>query len=160
MTLPTKEDIESHSDFSGLLGPSLVVHNSKGEVIFSMKRKDKYPPMYYIFEKHEDKMSEEEKEKFKQAWAMISGLAGLMGLPLYDMREISDGMEAQVETIKKTDEYKEAMKKADSGELVFVKDISFKLFDHATGNINTLTVGVNLKDVSVDNGPEATEESV
>ena len=148
------------SDFSDLLGPNLTVRNSKGEVIFAMKRKDKYPPMYYIFEKHEDRMDEEEKKKFDMMWPVMTGAAVVLGLPLYDMREIGDGMEAQVKTIMKTDEYKQAMKGADEGELVFVKDINFKIFDHATGNINTLTVGVNLKNVSMDNGPEATEEAI
>ena len=142
---------------SDLLGPNLTVRNSKGEVIFALKRKDKYPPTYYIFEKHEDRMDEDDKRKLDEAWSMLSGMAGRSGFPLYDTKEINDGIEAQMTAVSETDEFKEAkeaMKKTD--DLVFVKDISFKLFDHGTGSINTLTVGVSLKDVSRGNGPEAT----
>jgi len=129
---------------SDLLGPNLTVHNSEGEVIFALKRKDKYPPTYYIFEKHEDRMDEDGKRKLDEAWSMISGMAGRIGFPLYDMKEINDAIEAQMKAVSETDEFKEAMKKTD--DLAFVKDISFKIFDHGTGSINTLTVGVSLKD--------------
>lgn len=138
-------------EMSDLLGSNLAVHNSKGEVIFSMKRKDKYPPPYYIFEKHEGRMTDEEKENFKEPWSLIKAAAARMGFPLYDMREISDGVEAQIKAVMETDEFKEATKKVDEvdgDDLMFVKDIKFKVFDHAKGTINTLTVGVNVKDMT------------
>ncbi len=133
------------SEISGILGANLELRNEKGEIIFAMKRKTKYPPIYYIFEKHEDRMNDEEKEGFEKAWAMIKVASAMMGYRLHDMREITDAMEAQLKAVMETDEFKKASKKVDDGgdEKAFIKDIHFKVFDHATGTLGTLTIGIS-----------------
>lgn len=155
------------SEFSGLLGANLELRNSKGEIIFAMKRKTEYPPIYYIFEKHEDRMNEEEKEGFEKAWTLMRAAAAMMGFRLHDMREISDALEAQIKAVMETEEGKAALKKVDPGgdEKVFIKDISFKVFDHASGTLGTLTVGVSTmsaegaKNISTDNKQRDNQET-
>ncbi len=140
-------------DPSDLMGANLEVYNSKGEVIFAMKRKDKYPPTYYIFETHEDKMDgEDDRAKFDQVFTVIKMVAARIGFPFYDMKEINDALQAQMKAVMETEAAKEATKKVDESGEQFIKDISFKVFDHAKGTINTLTVGVSLYSAKAKRG--------
>ena len=147
---------------SDLLGANLEVRNEKGEIIFAMKRKDTYPPLYYLFEKHEDKMNDKEKKGFEQVWPLIKKGAAAMGFALHDMKEINEALQAQIKAVIESKEGKAAREKAAPGgdEKVFIKDISFKVYDHATGNLGTLTVGVSTmsaegaKNISADNKPK------
>ncbi len=131
-------------EYGDLMSPSVEVRNDKGEVIFALKRKDKYPPTYYLFEMHKDRMNEEEKKASDEAFGAISTVAERIGFPLYDLREITDALTAKAKAVMGSEKGKAAQKKADeSGENVFVEDVSFKIFDHSTGKINSLTVGIN-----------------
>ena len=133
-------------EYSELMGPTLEVRNEKGEVIFAMKRKDKYPPTYYIFEMHKDRMNEEEKKATDMVFEEMATVAGLIGFALYDMREITDALTAKAKAVMGTEKGKAAQKKADeSGEDVLVEDVSFNIFDHGTKEINTLTVGISAR---------------
>ena len=150
-------------EYGDLIAPSIEVRNEKGEVIFALKRKDKYPPTYYLFEKHEDRMNDEEKQATKEAWEAISTVAGLIGFPLYDLREITDGLTAKAKAVMESKKGKAAQKKADeTGEDTFVEDVTFKVFNHSTGDIDNLTVGVSARkapDVGADNGQKDNQEA-
>ncbi len=136
-------------EYGDLMSSSIEVRNDKGEVIFAMKRKDKYPPTYYLFEMHKDRMNEKEKAAADEAFESISTMAGRMEFALYDLREIADALTAKGKVVMESEKGTAAQKKADeSGEDVFVEDVSFKIFDHATRQINTLTVGINARKAS------------
>ena len=169
------------TEYSDLLGPSIVVRNDKGEVIFSMKRKDTWGPTYYLFEKHEDRAgTEEDKAKLNRAVAGIAAMSKIAGFPLYDIREINDALEGKTKPIMESPEGKAAQKLVDEGggeELpsgirrVFIRDVTFAIFNHANGEIDELTVGISAaakgsleslglgKDVGADNGQEDNQEA-
>ncbi len=164
-----------------MLGPSIEVRNDKGEVIFAMKRKDTWGPTYYLFEKHEDRAgTEEEKAKLNRAVAGIAAVSRVAGFPLYDIKEINDAMEAKTKAIMESPEGKAAQKLVNEGggevlesglRRVFIKDVSFNVFNHADGKLNELTVGISAaakgslealglgKDVGTDNGQEDNQEA-
>ncbi len=169
------------TEYSDLLGPSIAVRNDKGEVIFAMKRKDTWGPTYYLFEKHEDRAgTEEEKANLNRAVAGIAAMSRVAGFPLYDIREINDALGAKTKTIMESPEGKAAQKLVNEGggevlesgmRRVFIKDVTFNVFDHATGRLNELTVGISAaakesveslglgKDVGADNGQEDNQEA-
>lgn len=140
-------------EYSDLLGASIEVRNKKGEVIFAMKRKDTWGPTYYLFEKHEDRAgTEEEKVKLNRAVAGIAAMSRIAGFPLYDVAEINDALRSKTKAIMESEEGKAAQKLVNEGggevlesgiRRVFIKDVSFNIFDHATGRLNELTVGVS-----------------
>ncbi len=133
-------------EYGDLMSPSLEVRNDKGEVIFAMKRKDTWGPTYYIFEMHKDRMNEEEKKATDEVFESITTVAGLIGFAFYDMREITDALTAKAKAVMESEKGKAAQKKAEeSGEDVFVEDVIFKIFDHSTGEINALTVGISAR---------------
>ncbi len=135
----------SELENSGLLYADMVYKNKDGGIVFSMKRKEGYGSLYYIFEKNEDIMTSYEKEQFAKAFEVIAMGAAHMGFPLYDSRELMDGVTGQIQVLLRTKEAKRAMKKADkTGKIVLVRDIDVKVFDHATGRINNLTVGISI----------------
>lgn len=124
---------------------NLEFTNEAGEIIFTMKRKDNYNSLYYLFEKHEDKMSSEDKQKFEMAWDFITMAAALMKIPLYDSNELVEGIMGMAKSILESEEGEHAMDKADNtGERVLVRDIDIKIFDHGTGRIDNLTVGISV----------------
>ena len=166
------------TEYSDLLGPSIEVRNDKGEVIFAMKRKDTWGPTDYLFEKHEDRAgTEEDKAKLNEVVAGIAAMSRMAGFPLYDIAEINEALSSEIAAVMESPEGKAAQKLVDEGrgELQdgvrrsFIKDVSFNVFDHATGDINELTVGISAagkgtleslglgKDVGADNGQEAAE---
>ena len=132
-------------EYSGLMDANLEFTNEAGEIIFTMKRKDNYNSLYYLFEKHEDKMSSEDKQKFEMAWDFITMAAALMKIPLYDSNELVEGIMGMAKSILESEEGEHAMDKADNaGERVLVRDIDIKIFDHGTGRIDNLTVGISV----------------
>jgi len=132
-------------EYSGLMDANLEFTNEDGEIIFTMKRKDNYNSLYYLFEKHEDKMSSEDKQKFEMAWDFITMAAALMRIPLYDSNELVEGIMGMAKSILESEEGEHAMDKADNaGERVLVRDIDIKIFDHGTGRIDNLTVGISV----------------
>lgn len=169
------------TEYSDLLDPNIEVRNDKGEVIFAMKRKDTWGPTYYLFEKHEDRAgTEEEKAKLNRVVVGIAAMSKIAGFPLYDVREINDALGSHIAVVMESEEGKAAQKLVDDGKgelleggmrRVFIKDVSFNVFDHATGEINELTVGISAaakgsleslglgKDVGTDNGQEDNQEA-
>lgn len=131
----------SDFEFGGLMHAMPILKNETGDVVFSMKRKDGY----YIFEKNEDAMSDEMRKTFPEAFDMMCLGARTLGIPFYDFNELTDGVNGRIMETLKTKEAIRAIKKASrTGKTVFVKDIDVKIFDHGTGGINTLTVGVSV----------------
>jgi len=132
-------------EYSGLMDATLEFTNEDGEIIFTMKRKDNYNSLYYLFEKHEDKMSSENKQKFEMAWDFITMAAALMKIPLYDSNELIDGITGKAKIVMISEDAERAMQEADNtGERVLVRDIDIKIFDHGTGRIDNLTVGISV----------------
>ena len=130
---------------TGLLHATMELKNKSGEIIFKMKRKDDYGSLFYVFEKNEDLMSSEEKENFAKAFELISISAAYMGTPLYDSKELIEGIAGKTQILLRTRAAERARKKADkTGKTVLVRDIDIKVFDHATGRINNLTVGISM----------------
>ena len=168
-------------EYSDLLGAGIEVRNDKGEVIFAMKRKDTWGPTYYLFEKHEDRAgTEEDKAKLNRAVAGIAAMSRMAGFPLYDIKEVNEALSSRMDAVMKSEGGKAAQKLVDGGggeqlesgmRRVFIKDVSFNVFDHATGKINELTVGISAaakgsleslglgKDVGTDNGQEDNQEA-
>ena len=135
----------SELEDSVLMYPNMVYKNKDGEIVFSMKRKEGYGSFYYIFEINEDIMTSYEKEKFAKAFEAIAMGAAYIGFPLYDSRELMEGITGQIQVLLRTKDAIRAMKKADkTEEMVLVQDIDVKVFDHATGRINNLTVGISV----------------
>ena len=135
----------SDMEFSQLMHGKAVLRNEKGEVVFTMKRKEGYGSVYYIFEKNLEAMSEEMKKDFPEAFEMMCRSARMLGIPFYDFYELTDGVNGQVLGVLKTEEAIRAMKKANrTGKVVLVRDIDVKVFDHGTRKINTITVGVSV----------------
>ena len=132
-------------EYSRLLYADMVYKNKDGEVVFSMKRKDGYNSLYYIFELNEENMTPEEILLFAEAFEAIKMGARMMDIPLYDSKELMDGVSGQIQVLLGTKDALHALKKADkTEELVLVRDVDVKVFDHATGKINSITVGISV----------------
>ena len=132
-------------EYSGLMDANLEFKNNAGEIIFKMKRKDNYGSLYYIFEKYEDKMSSEDKQNFEMGWEIITMAAAFMGIPLYDSNELIEGIMGRAKILLDSEDGERAMEEADkTGENVLVRDIDVKIFNHGTGQINNLTVGISV----------------
>jgi len=111
----------SERKISGLLYPTLVAENEKGETVFSLKRKgEKYGQIYYLFEIKWDLMEEETREKFNRAWAVTKNAAANLGIPLFS-----------------ADEIKAKLRKITPSEGEFGIEVK----DHATGETFVLRVG-------------------
>ena len=131
-------------EFGGLMHATPILKNEAGEVVFSMKRKEGY----YVFEKREEAMSEEMRKDFPKSFEMMCMGARTLGIPFYDFRELTDGINGHILATMKTKTALRAIKKASrTGKTVFVKDIDVKVFDHGTGKIKTITVGVSVPPV-------------
>ena len=134
----------------GILGAKLRFANEKGELAFEMKKKEGYGDPYYIFRIYMEHFNEEQKRLWPAVWAMMRMTAAKMGLPLYDYREIVEAVNAQFTLIARTPEINEAQEKSnEKDEVTFVKDIKIKVFDHATGEINDLTIGISTAPVDI-----------
>lgn len=134
----------------GILGANMMWANKDGEMVFELKRKDKYDDPYYIFKIYMEHFSEEQKRLWPTIWARMRKTAAQMGLPLYDYQEIVDAMEGQLSLIVGTLEGRRVQRKEDeTDDFVFVKDIKIKVFDHATGSINDLTLSISTTPVDI-----------
>lgn len=114
----------------------LVWRTEEGKIVFQMKRIDYQGKgdIYYIFTAHRENMDEEAQPRFdEEVFPMVCGMAKELGIALYDAQEIS-----------------ERLSEACKNELEWEgqKDFNIKLYDHASGEIHTITHGVTLKRVS------------
>jgi len=110
-----------------------------------MKRKEDWGPTYYIFELNKEVLSEEEKNDFEKAWEFMRAVAGTMGIRLFDGSEIKDAILSKIKEVLTSEDAKRAMAEADkTGEFVLVRDIDISLFNHATGRITSLTIGISV----------------
>lgn len=117
-----------------ILDPTLAWKNKKGEVVFAIKRKDQWGPIYYIFEKHEDRIEPGNRAKFDDAWQVIKIAAGTLRIPLYDASEL------RLMYMRAIEEYtKKTGKDLPDNKTI---DLEIPVFDHATGEISNLVIGV------------------
>lgn len=127
-------------EYSGLLHPNIEYANKSG-VFLKMKQKDGY----YVFEKNEELLSDEEKIKFKELWMFITKSARKSGIKLFDSAEIMDAIQSRIKKILNSEAADHAMAEADkTGEVVLVRDIEISLFDHGTERITGLTLGISV----------------
>lgn len=138
------------SEFKGILSPTIRSVNAEGKTAFEMKKKgEKYGQLYYIFRIYKENFSEEQLKEWPAAWTLIKSLAANRGIPLHDYDEITEAVEAKFKMLFETSEGKKAQEKAEkTGKAVFIKDIKIRVFDHATGKISTLTIGVSAGPIS------------
>ena len=135
------EDIE----YSGLLHANIEYATKSGEVFFKMKRKDGRGSTYYVFELHEELIPEEEKRPFNKAWSIMKAVAGKLGIKVFDSAEIMEAIQAQIKKVLESKDAERAMAEADAmKEPVLVRDIDISLFDHGTGRITSLTLGISV----------------
>jgi len=135
------EDIE----FSGLLHPNIEWTTESGEVFFSLKRKDEWGPTYYIFDLNLELLPDEDKTKFDEAWEIMKIAAIACGIKLFDTVEIQAAVITRVKEILKSEDAEKAMAEADkTGEITLVRDIKISLFDHATGQVTSLEIGISV----------------
>ena len=132
-------------EYSGLMYPNIEWKTAKGDVFFKLKRKMDWGPTYYVFEKHEELLSDDEKTRFDLGWNVISGVAGKAGFKLFDSKEIMEAVQAQVIRVIESEDGKRAMEEADkTGEITLVRDIEIAIFDHGTRKIDSLTIGISV----------------
>lgn len=112
-----------------------------GKPIFELKKKDMADyggeGVYYIFKVYGQNMSTEETKRklLDLGLPFIKVLAGRMEIPLYDFDEITErSQEAMVKLLREEIDIKS--KKV---------DVKIEIMDHGTGNIHTLTVGVQAR---------------
>jgi len=114
-------------------------------VFFKIKRKDEWGKPYYIFELNEELIPEKEKQPFNKAWNIMKSISGKTGIKIFDSAEIMDAVQAKMKEIMESEDAARAMAKADeTGELTLVRDIKISLFDHGTGRVTGLTLGVSV----------------
>jgi len=134
-----------HGEYSGLMYADIEWKTEDGQVFFSMKKKSDWGPTYYVFEKNLDVLPEEERAKFEEGFIEIARMAGIIGIRLYDSREIMDAVQSKMRELMDSTDWEKAEKEAEtSKENVLVKDIKISLFDHGTGEIEGLTIGISV----------------
>ena len=132
-------------EYSGLMHPNIEWKTESGDVFFKIKRKDEWGPQYYIFEKNEKVLSDEEKTKFNEAWEFLTVAAGIMRIKLFDSAEIWEALETKIKEVLTSEDAERAMAEADkTGEVILVRDIDISLFDHGTGRVTSLTIGISV----------------
>ncbi len=125
--------------------PNIEWKNASGDVFFKLKRKEDWGPIYYVFEKNLELLSDEERTRFDAGWDLISMVASKAGFKLFDYVEIIEAVEAQIKIVLESEDGKRAMAEADeTGELVLVRDVDISVFDHGTGRITSLTIGISV----------------
>jgi len=151
------EDLE----FTGLLSPHIQYKTKSGEVFFSMKRKSEWgPPTYYVFELNDKVLTDEEKTKFNEAWNIIKMAARACRMSLFDSREIQDAVMTQIKKVLESEDAEKATDEADrTGEITLVRDIDISLFNHATGRITSLQIGISVPPGSAELIKESLERS-
>jgi len=129
----SKENEEPETE---ILDPTMYWMNEKKEVVFAIKRKGLLGPVYYIFEKHEDRIDPKNRDKFHDFWELIRYTAKKIGIPLYDVAEM------KLLYKKATDKYVKETGKVppDYPEQV---DISVPVYDHASETLHHIVIGVS-----------------
>ena len=124
---------DDFSPLSDLLSPTIAWKNKEGAISLTMKRKGvKYGQLYYLFEIHWDRCSPSEIVNLNKAWSIIKLVSRQMKIPLYDVGQLS----SELEKLKR---------KLDSLSIGETKDVSIPVLNHATGEVNSLTVGISKK---------------
>ncbi len=132
-------------EYSDLMHPNIEYSTKSGEVFFKLKRKDEWGPTYYIFEKNDEVLSDEEKTKFKEAFSIIKMGAKVCGIKLFDSAEIWEALSAKIKEVMTSEDAERAMAEADKkGEIVLVRDVDISLYDHGTEQITSLTIGISV----------------
>ncbi len=132
-------------EYSGLMHSNLEWKTASGDVILKLKRKEDWGPVYYVFEKNLEFLSDEERTSFDANWNFICMVAGKAGLELFDSAEIMEAVEAQIKIVLTSEEAERAMAEADeTGETTLVRDVDISVFDHGTGRITSLTLGISV----------------
>ena len=110
--------------------PTIEVRNKKGDLVLTLKRKDKYETLYYLFEIHQENLDDE--EGFYEAWEGIKSFSRMMEIPLYDAEEV---------TVKVNQAIGKLL--AEGVSLEKPHDITITIRDEATGSTNRLVIGVS-----------------
>ncbi len=136
---------------SGLLYADRVSRNEYGEPVLSIKRKNNYGTLYYIFEVHEENLTPRVKKGVYETLDFIKESLNVLGIPLYDSQELMRGLEYKInEALGSELGLKCAEKATKTGKIVLVKDVNVKIFDHGTGKLGSLTVGISVPPDSED----------
>jgi len=132
-------------EYSDLMHPNMEYSTKSGEVFFTMKRNDEWGPTYYIFDLNEEVLSDDEKTKFKEAWSIIKMGAKVCGIKLFDSVEIKEALQAKIKEVMTSEDAERDMAETDeTREIILVRDIDISLFDHGTGRVISLTLGVSV----------------
>lgn len=138
-------------EYSGLLYADRIFRNEHGEPVLSIKRKDNYNTLYYIFEIKEENITPKIKTKVYDTLDFIKKTLKSMDIPLFDSQELTDGLKAIITKVLTSKEAEKAIKKATkTRELTLVKDVNVMVFNHATGKISSLTMGISVPPDSED----------
>lgn len=122
--------------FSKIIGgPGVIWKTKEGRVFFQMKRIDYKGRgnVYYIFRVDREAIDEEGRQFFEKAWKMLREAARLMQVALFDIDEVGERIS---EAIKGMPRWK--------GQ----RDFDIELYDHASGETQTVTKGITLVDKS------------
>lgn len=113
-------------------GPGVRWRNKDGTIYFQMKRIDYQGrgDLYYIFTINREAMEEDRREYFDRVWPLILKTAKRLDIAFFDVDEIG---ERASEAIKGLTPW--------TGQ----KDIDIELYDHASGEVRTVTKGVTLQ---------------
>ena len=150
------EDIE----WSPLMHANIEWATKSGEVFFSLKRKSEWGPSYYIFDLNLELLPDEDKKKFDEAWDIMKLGARACGVKLFDTNEIQDAVMTRVKEILMSEAAEKAMVEADkTGEITLVRDIDISLFNHATGSITSIEIGISVPPGSLELIKESLERS-
>ena len=138
-------------EYSGLLYADRVFRNEYGEPVLSIKRKDNYGTLYYVFEIREENLTPRVKKGVYETLDFIKESLNVLGIPLFDSKELMDGITGTAQRVLASKEAKKAIKKATkTGKVTLVKDVNVMVFNHATGKIHSLTIGVSVPPNSED----------
>lgn len=110
----------------GLLYPTMAVKNKKsGKIFYKHKSKGDY----FIFELDESLIDDSDREKWGLAWAVILHVASSAGIGFFDVEEVTVNAEQAVKDLDITD--------------TEGADVTISVMNHATKEIESLTVGVS-----------------
>ena len=112
-----------------------------GKTIFELKKKDMADyggeGVYYIFKVYEQNFSSEENKRklLDLGLPFIKAAAGRMEIPLYDFDEVTERSQAAMVKLLREEVDIESKQ----------VDVKIEVMDHGTGNLHTLTVGVQAR---------------
>jgi len=115
---------------SSLYKPTIIINNSNGEPIITMKQKGMYGKLYYLFDTNFDNVEKDRIGDLLIAWEKVKMFASEVGIPLISVKEVYE----------KVREFKNKQVEC---ELKMSEDIDIMVLDHATNETLTLTIGLN-----------------